>query len=165
MKRLWVGISLIVITALAAVSIFPTQQFLLWNRTDSAPKGLYWRSNSPLTPHGWAVVSANAPAAKWISERGYLAPDWPIIKRIQGITGDVICRDGAKISVNKKHIADALATDSMGENLPNWQGCFTLNEDEIFLLNDHPRSLDGRYFGPTSVHDLDGSAHLLWQSN
>lgn len=164
MKRILVGVSLISVSALVAVSILPTQNFLLWNQTDSAPKGLYWRNNNPLTLNGWAVVSANAPAAIWISDRGYLASDWPIIKNVKGVAGDRICRKGANVSVNSVDVADALEADSNGQKLPRWQGCLTLQEGEIFLLNDHPRSLDGRYFGPTSMEDLDGSAHLLWQS-
>jgi len=165
MKRLWVGASLIAITALAAVSIFSTQQFLLWNRTDSAPKGLYWRNNGPLTLRGWAVVSADAPAAEWISDRGYLAPDWPIIKRVRGMVGDEICRDGEVISINKTPVAQALKADSLGQKLPVWGGCLTLKDGEIFLLNDHPRSLDGRYFGPTSISELEGSARLIWRQD
>lgn len=164
MKWVWIGASLISIFALSTVSIFPTQNFLLWNQTESAPKGLYWRSNSPPKPGGWVVVSANAPATKWISNHGYLAPDWPIIKRVIATSGDKICRDRMRITVNNVDVAYALGADSIGQELPVWQGCFTLTMQEVFLINDHPRSLDGRYFGPTLIHDLDGSAHLLWLS-
>ena len=164
MKRIWLGLGLLASTALAAVSILPRQHFLLWNQTESAPKGLYWRNNSPLDLEGWAVVSAKAPAAKWISSRGYLAPDWPIIKRVRGTSGDEICRKGLEVSINETVVASALETDSIGQKLPDWQGCLTLKDDEIFLLNDHPRSLDGRYFGPTPLDNLDGSARLVWQS-
>ena len=164
MKRIWLGVGILTSAALVAVIIFPTQHFLLWNQTESAPKGLYWRNNSPLELEGWAVVSAKAAAAKWISGRGYLAPDWPIIKRVRGTSGDEICREGLEISINETVVARALETDSIGQKLPDWQGCLTLKDDQIFLLNDHPRSLDGRYFGPTQQVDLDGSAHLLWRS-
>ena len=37
-----------------------------------------------------------------------------------------------------------------------------LMRGEIFLLNDHPRSLDGRYFGVTDDALVMGRAHLLW---
>jgi type IV secretory pathway protease TraF len=37
-----------------------------------------------------------------------------------------------------------------------------LNEREIFLLNDNPRSLDGRYFGATDRAFVIGRAQFLW---
>lgn len=37
-----------------------------------------------------------------------------------------------------------------------------LGEGEIFLLNDHPYSLDGRYFGATDIDDILGVAVPIW---
>ncbi|MEM6585576.1 MAG: S26 family signal peptidase [Pseudomonadota bacterium] len=152
-------------TALGAVMVFPSHDLFVWNRTESAPKGLYRLSDGPLTLHGWAVVSADAPSALWISSRGYLATDWPIIKRVRGLPGDEICRETLTISINGKAVARALESDSRGQELPVWQGCFTINADEVFLLNDHERSLDGRYFGVTARKDIRGSAVLVWRTN
>lgn len=84
MKRIFTTITVIIVSAIVAVMVFPPSTYLLWNRTESAPKGLYWRSDSPLTVNRWAVVSGNAPAAMWISNHDYLSPDWPIIKRVRG---------------------------------------------------------------------------------
>lgn len=141
----------------------PWKARLIWNRTESAPLGLYWRTGALPARNGWAVISADAPASIWVSSHGYLAPDWPIIKRVRGVRGDEICRVGTQILINGGDAATALETDSEGEKLPRWEGCIRLAEDEIFLLNDHPRSLDGRYFGATKLGDLDGSAVLLWR--
>lgn len=152
-------------TALGAVMVFPSHDLFVWNRTESAPKGLYRLSDGPLILGGWAVVAAEAPSAVWISDRGYLAPDWPIIKRVRGLPGDEICRDGRAISINGEAEAAALETDSAGSELPVWQGCFTVKADEVFLLNDHQRSLDGRYFGATNVQDLRGLAVLVWRTD
>ena len=164
-RRLMKGVVLvgaaIITSALTAMTVFPPSTYLLWNRTESAPKGLYWRSDSPLTRNGWAVVSGKAPAAIWISEHGYLQRDWPIIKRVRGMSGDLVCRESNVISISKIPVAEALISDRSGQKLPVWSGCFTLKDDEIFLLNDHPRSLDGRYFGITKRHDVTGSARLL----
>ena len=73
------------IAMMGAASVLVEQKRLIWNRTESAPIGLYWRSDGPLTLNGWAVASADAPSAKWIAGRGYLAPDWPSIKRVRGL--------------------------------------------------------------------------------
>ena len=165
MKRpLWIVGACAAASALIVVSVVPPSKYLLWNRTESAPKGLYWRKNSPFTRSGWAVLSANAPAAEWVSNRGYLARGWPIIKRVRGLSGDEICRTGLRVTINSEAVANALQADSNGQSMPVWEGCFVLKEDETFLLNDHPRSLDGRYFGPTKIRDLDGSAVLIWKS-
>lgn len=147
---------------MAAQFALPPDGWLLWNRTESAPKGLYWRENGALSKGDWAIVSARAPAAIWIADHGYLAPGWPVIKRVAGGPGDEICRDGERVFVNGALAAVALATDSAGRTLPTWSGCITLHDGEYFLLNDHSRSLDGRYFGATKAEDIDGKARLLW---
>lgn len=153
----------LITAALGAVMGFPPQDYWLWNRTESAPKGVYRLSDGPLTLGGWAVVSADAPSAEWIANRGYLARDWPIIKRVRGLRGDEICRENGGVSINGEAIATALEADSTGAELPVWEGCITVKADEVFLLNDHERSLDGRYFGTTSLVDLRGSAVLVWR--
>lgn len=147
---------------IAAQFALPPDGVFLWNRTESAPKGLYLRDGGALEVGDWAVVSARAPAAIWIAEHGFLAPGWPIIKRVAGVPGDEICREGEFVFVNNMLVAVALETDSAGRSLPAWSGCITLLEGEFFLLNDHPRSLDGRYFGATKAEDIDGKARLLW---
>ena len=151
------------IVALGAVMVFPPTDYWLWNRTESAPVGLYRLSDGPLTLNGWAVVSAEAPSAKWIYDRGYLAPDWPIIKRVRGLPGDEICRENEAILINGVAVATAWEEDFLGRELPVWNGCLTVQSGEFFLLNDHPRSLDGRYFGVTDGVDIRGSAHLWWE--
>lgn len=153
----------LITAALGAITVFPPQDYWLWNRTESAPKGLYRLSDGPLTLNGWAVVSADAPSAEWIANRGYLAPDWPIIKRVRGLHGDEICRENGVVSINGEAVASALERDTAGAELPVWEGCLTVKADEVFLLNDHERSLDGRYFGATSQDDLRGSAVLVWR--
>ena len=164
MKKSWVFVAIIPALGLGIVSAFQTPTPLLWNQTESAPKGLYWLTKNEITINSWAVVSADASSTKWISANRYLASGWPMIKRVRGRAGDRVCRQGLEIFINNEVAASALDVDSMGQKLPDWQGCLTLNEDEIFLLNDHPRSLDGRYFGPTRQEDLDGSARLVWPS-
>ena len=159
--KLTLAVSAISVGVIGVSSMLSSHEFLIWNRTESAPKGLYWRSDSPLSLNGWAVVSGKAPASIWISERGFLAPGWPIIKRVRGLPGDEICRENLAITINNVRAADALETDSSGNALPVWSGCALLKEDEVFLLNDHQRSLDGRYFGTTNVNDVRGSARLL----
>ena len=45
-----------------------------------------------------------------------------------------------------------------GQWLPQWRGCKNLDEGEVFLASDRPRSLDGRYWGITSLKALTAQA-------
>ncbi len=161
--RRWIAATVIGV-GLACFSLFlAPQKRLIWNRTASAPQGLYWLSDGPHTAGRWAVVSSQSGEAQWANAHGFTGEGWPLIKQISGVSGDTICRNGAQISINGKPVADALLTDNARKNLPAWSGCFVLKDDEVFLLNAHPRSLDGRYFGPSSVDDLDGVAVLIFE--
>jgi type IV secretory pathway protease TraF len=47
--------------------------------------------------------------------------------------------------------------------LPVWQGCHTVQSDEVFLMNvGVPDSFDGRYFGPVPDSTIIGGATPLW---
>ena len=91
-----------------------------------------------------------------------LGKNWPIIKRIAGLKGDVICRENNVIFINDIAVAKVMRGARNSVILPQWTGCRTLSGDEVFLLNDHPMSLDGRYFGPEKSEDLLGTAFFVW---
>lgn len=147
---------------LILLACLPLQARLIWNRTPSAPTGLYWLSERPPRIGDWALVSARAPEAVWAHDQGYTGPDWPLIKHVVASEGDEICRYDGSISINGNVAAIALRHDSEGLELPVWEGCSQLSQGQIFLLNDHPRSLDGRYFGMTYMDDIAGTAREIW---
>lgn len=134
---------------------------LIWNRTGSVPTGLYWLSDEPFTKGGWVVVSARSAEAQWAHLHGVVGRDWPLLKRVAGVFGDEICRDGATVLINGMPSGVALNAAANGVPLPSWNGCRRVEDGQIFLMNAHPSSLDGRYFGITSVRDIEGSAILL----
>ena len=47
-------------------------------------------------------------------------------------------------------------------SMPVWSGCLVLGEDQFFLLQDHPRSFDGRYFGTVDTQLIVGKLTPLW---
>ena len=145
--------------------IFSPMDRLIWNRTGSAPQGLYWLSDEPFTPGRWVVVSARSDEAQWAEEHGFVGRNWPLLKQIAGLPGDEICRSSAEVSINGKPVAMARERDSMGRALPVWQGCVLLDEGQVFLLGPHPDSLDGRYFGAMQRSDLVGVARPLMTSD
>ena len=145
--------------------VFSPMDRLIWNRTGSAPQGLYWLSDEPFTPGRWVVVSARSAEAQWAQTQGFVGRNWPLLKQIAGLPGDEICRSGAEVSINGKPVAMARERDSMGRALPVWQGCVLLDEEQVFLLAPHPDSLDGRYFGAMQRSDLVGVARPLMTSD
>lgn len=134
----------------------------LWNASDSAPLGLYFVAEKPVKVGDFALVFPPYQVKEFIEKRGYLPSDTPLIKRVAAMPGAEICRDGARVSINKIVIAEALKADSMGRPMPEWSGCFVLESTQIFLLNSHEKSLDGRYFGATNIADVAGVAAPLW---
>lgn len=163
MRYLYLCVACIAVTGLCSTAILQKHQQIIWNRTASAPPGLYWKKNGPLTRNGWAIVSSKSRSAKWAQSHGFVGKDWPLIKRVKALPGDQICRVNEVVFVNEIPIATALSHTPDGDALPNWQGCLTLCPNQAFLLNDHPRSLDGRYFGPVDLMEIEGSAILIWQ--
>jgi len=144
--------------------IFDPLDRLIWNRTASAPTGLYWLSDEPFTRDRWVVVSSQSAVAQWAEAREYVGKNWPLLKQIAGLPGDEVCRNGSEIRINNQPVALAKSVDSIGRNLPIWEGCRILEANELFLLTPHPASLDGRYFGPIKQTDLDGVAIPLMTS-
>lgn len=146
-------------------SVISPQKRVIWNRTDSAPTGIYWMQNTQPGKGDLVVVSADSEAAVWAKTHGFVGEDWPLLKSVAGQAGDRICRLNGQIYINQKQEATAQARTSQALKLPEWTGCRTLLEHEVFLLNPHPKSLDGRYFGPTKIDDVDGVAVLLFSIN
>ncbi|HAE28640.1 MAG TPA: S26 family signal peptidase [Hyphomonas adhaerens] len=162
MKAQWASATAAgILAAVAGLAFDPGTRFI-WNRTGSAPIGLYGLSDDPFTRGDWVIVSARSGEADWAAARGYVGRGWPLIKQIAGLPGDEICREGGSVFVRGVHVADAMDADTLGREMPAWEGCKVLRADEVFLLNPHPRSIDGRYFGPTKVDDLGGVLVLLW---
>lgn len=162
--RYWIAIlTLAGLGFITLASFYNPQDRLIWNRTASAPTGLYWRSDDPFTLGRWVVVSARSDDAGWAQAQGFVGTEWPLLKQIVAVSGDEICRLDGEILVNGNAIGKAKDIDSHGRSLPVWTGCQTLSEAEVFLMNPHPDSLDGRYFGATDLTDLDGVAALIWE--
>ncbi len=135
---------------------------LIWNASASMPTGLYSiESRSP--KRGELVIAMLPDWARMIADqRGYLPSNVPALKRVSALTGDRICRFDRTILVNEKPITWAHLADQFTLKLPVWSGCVTLGVDQVFLLADHPKSFDGRYFGVTKLADVLGVAKPLW---
>jgi len=159
-KPLIIGAAAVTALGVASASVFAPR--LVWNASASAPIGLYSVSRERFERGDYVIVSPSSGIQALIDERGYLPPATPLLKRVAARSGARICRDKGSVSIDGAVVAHALLRDSEGRTLPVWSGCKTLKADEIFLLNDHAQSLDGRYFGATKTAFVIGVARPLW---
>ena len=160
-------IALAAILGIAAVGsaeiAHPTPRFV-WNATASAPVGLYRVKPAAKLRRGDFVLARLPDGARQLAaERDYLPANVPLVKRVAALTGDAICREQARITINGIVVATALRTDSRGRSLPRWSGCRTLGQKEVFLLMPTVAdSFDGRYFGPIATRTIIGKLVPLW---
>jgi conjugative transfer signal peptidase TraF len=152
--------------ALLLASAAGVQPLIVWNATASAPIGFYRvlpSGRGPLRNGELVLVQLDTPDAHLYAGRGYLPFGVPLLKRIAATTGQLVCEQNGKLSIDGRHVADALPADGRGQPLIPWHGCRLLQEGEVFLLMaDIPASLDGRYLGPTPVRSVLGRAVPLW---
>jgi conjugative transfer signal peptidase TraF len=141
----------------------PAPRFV-WNASESVPIGLY--SVAPAATFAvtdLVVVMPPERLATFLAERRYLTRGVPLIKRILALPGQIVCRTGLVITIDRIEIGTARERDRSGRALPAWQGCRVIAVGEVFLMNwDEPSSLDGRYFGPLPASAIVGRAQPIW---
>jgi conjugative transfer signal peptidase TraF len=149
--------------ALALTIALPVRPLLVWNTSASAPVGLYAIS-APNEPRiGDMVIARLAPQWRALAAaRRYVPATVPVVKRVAATPGDTVCALGRGIFIEGRRQAERRLADARRRLMPWWQGCITLRDGAVLLLNSDPASFDGRYFGPTRPDDLIGRARLLW---
>lgn len=161
-RRFLFGLVAVSLAALGVASRCDFAPVLVWNASASAPVGLYRIEDRVPEIGDLVLVKVSAELEEFITEREYLPPEIPLLKRVAARSGAEICREDEAVLIDKNHVADALPFDSWGRKLPVWSGCFILQRDEMFLLNAAQKSLDGRYFGATKANDVIGVAIPVW---
>ena len=146
----------IVAGLLVAAETGAGRPWLVYNASASAPIGFYLRSVRPAAIGDFTLVRADSQPGIEAAGRGLVPSGTPLVKRLAAGPGDRVCRSGARVTINGRRVAAALDHDRAGRPLPAWSGCVRLRAGEVFLLQDHPRSFDGRYLGPTPVSDVAG---------
>jgi conjugative transfer signal peptidase TraF len=141
----------------------PSGPLLVWNLTESAPKGLYWLSSAEPLRRGDLVVAR--PSIDWqryAEKRHYLGAHVPLVKHVVALVGDRVCADATSIWVNGARRVKRRPVDGLGRALPRWTGCRLLSAAQVLLLNpDNAASFDGRYFGPSARQAILGRAVKL----
>nr|WP_176024887.1 S26 family signal peptidase [Brucella pseudintermedia] len=163
-RRCILTVTALVVIGIVTAGVVDMPTRLIWNATASAPIGFYTveRAERIAVPDLVAVMPPE-PLERFMVERGYIARGVPLLKRVVGLFGQRVCRIGRTITVDGVEMGKALERDRIGRDLPVWQGCRVIGDDEIFLMNWEARdSLDGRYFGPIPTSSVIGRAVPLW---
>ncbi|MBZ9822055.1 S26 family signal peptidase [Mesorhizobium sp. CA4] len=152
------------VAATLAPAFVEMPPLLLWNASASAPIGLYAvRKMVVPTAGALAVIEPPETVTRFAAERGYLPLGVPMLKHIEGLPGQEVCRVARVITVDGIAVGAALERDRKGRALPDWQGCRIIPADRIFVMNRKVQdSLDGRYFGSFPLDSIVGRAMPLW---
>jgi conjugative transfer signal peptidase TraF len=136
---------------------------LVYNASDSAPRGWYRVARREHLQVGNYVIARLPEAvAALAASRGYVPRSVPVLKRIAAVEGQVTCVRKGIVSVNGARVASTLEVDGRGRPLTAWRHCRRLLKGELFLLNPAaPASFDSRYFGPLDVSFVLGQATPL----
>lgn len=148
--------------------IAPTQQVLIvYNASDSAPRGWYWiERNTTINIGDYVLAELPHAVAAFADRRHYLPRNIPLLKHVAALAGQRVCIRDRVVTIDGQPLARALLCDSKQRVLPVWNQCRALNNDELFLFNaQRAASFDSRYFGPIHRSAVRGRAIPIWVRN
>lgn len=142
----------------------PVSRVLIWNATASVPTGLYHiRGTASLHVGERVAIEPPLHWRRFLAARRYLPTGLPMLKEIAALPGETVCRRDHNIIINGVRAGVARARDSHGRALPQWQGCYRIPANALFVMNRRaPDSFDGRYFGILPRAQLIGRASPVW---
>ena len=163
-RAAWTIVACTATSLMLLPAIVASPPVLAWNASASVPIGLYVvRPVGALRVGQLVFAMPPEPLAAFLAARNYLPERVPLLKHVAALPAQQVCRIGATVTINGIVVATALTRDSRDRLLPAWNGCRTIAQGEVFLLNRDVRdSLDGRYFGPLPVSSIIGSAVPIW---
>lgn len=144
--------------AVALVTIPPLRTRLICNVSPSAPVGIYWLTSDAPKYGDLAVVHLPLPLGMFADARRYLPRSFLLLKPVATAAGDVVCRVGQRVWINRRRSVLVRTADGLARPLPAWRGCRRLAAGELFLLSPAPGSYDSRYFGPLEARHVIGTA-------
>lgn len=152
------------ITGLALPATIDMPRALIWNASASVPVGLYRvMSIDALHVGDVAIILLPESLAVDLAKRRALPKGVRLLKPIAALAGQIVCREGARITIDGSLAGVALERDSRSQPLDVWKGCRTVRWTEVFVMNtDEPASFDGRYFGTLPMSSVVGRAVPLW---
>lgn len=152
--------------AMLAVALLAAQHWFVVNVSPSFPLGVYLRTHEP--PHRGALVLAcppDRPIFRQALELRFLSPGFCpagsvfLIKELAAEGGDRVDSTATGVLVNGIPLEGSprqnLRVDAVDVHR-------VLTDDEVLLMSPHPRSFDGRYFGPLDRSTVITTLRPLW---
>lgn len=152
------------LAALLMPLAIPNRVHLVYNPSDSVPRGWYRIGPTDSLTVG-SIVLARLPAqvAALAAQRGYLPSGIPLLKRIGAMAPQRVCVDETSLRIDDVAVAALMRVDGHDRPLSAWQQCRRLAHGELFLLSStNLASFDSRYFGPIAASNVIGRAQPIW---
>lgn len=146
---------------LLAATLAPKRPVLAWNASASVPVGLYLIASRPVHIGDYVLIRLSDITQALAVRHGYIGANTPLLKRVAAREGDRVCRSGRAAWIAGRQVVIAFGTDRVGKPLPVWQGCYQLQDGQLFVLGTHSESFDSRYFGPIDRDQVIGVATPL----
>lgn len=159
-------LALLAVAGLAVIALVSSRPpRFVWNTTPSVPLGLYEIVDPDMRRGALVAVNPDSRIRAVLDVAGVVSAERLLLKTIAAIEGDQVCRLGREVTINGAHVGDVMPQSQSGRDLPAWDGCVDLGANQVFLMNDVERSLDGRYFGVSSLDVVVGTAQpvLTWR--
>ena len=152
------------VAALVAATYVKPAVRIVYNPSDSAPRGWYLVLPADHFRVGdYVVAQLPSDVALLAARRDYLPRSVPILKQIAAVAGQFVCVRDAVVYIDGGMLARTLSVDGMNRPLTPWPYCRRLVVNEVFLLNPgNLASFDSRYFGPLDASFVRGRAIPLW---
>ncbi len=154
--RASLGVAGLAVAALGFAALI-SHGLVLYNPSASLKPGFYVRGDGQVERGTVVTIPVHAVDLAYVDEGHMKAAGDRLLKRIAAIGGDRVCSTQGQILFNDVRVAAVSEMDSAGIALPQWSGCVILRDGEVFLLGDDALSFDGRYWGVTSVADIEGT--------
>lgn len=156
------AVAALCIASLIEIAAPPTPR-LLYNKSESAPVGWYAVTpDSRIERNAMVAAFAPADARKLAHDRGYLPHHIPLIKTVWVVAGEEVCAENGVVRAPNRPDIFTYELDSLGREMPFWQGCIILEKNEVFLVStDVQTSFDSRYFGAVPIENVLGAARYL----
>ncbi len=121
------------------------------NLTPSEPVGIYELVPGAITRGALVLLKQPHNPAASILQR-YVPGNLPLIKRVAALPSDAVRVEADGVYVNGVRWPESapLAHDAEGRALNPYSGVHRVAAGELWVMSNHPRGLDSRYFGPVA---------------
>ncbi len=134
-----------------------------FNFTPSMPRGLYYSYDC--SPVKGDIIQFKPTERTWqfAVDRKYVSDRMEgLLKTVVATSGDRVCWQEDKISINEEFVGEVAVVDAMGRSLGHDPECITVQEGQLLpMALDYNKSFDGRYFGLIIFENVQSCAGSL----